>query len=89
LLWSFETALSKASRVSKESHSGFALQPLRKMRKENNISRLLKFGIDVSHPMAKPNRLGKASFQVSRTLSVNVRSEDAADVSSRLPSKAR
>jgi hypothetical protein len=48
LLWSSETDLSTASRVSKESHSGFALQPLRKIRKEQlekTIDRLRKYGI--------------------------------------------
>jgi hypothetical protein len=33
LLWSSETVLSTAFRVSKESHSGFASQPPRKIRK--------------------------------------------------------
>jgi hypothetical protein len=53
LLWSLETVLSTASRVSKESHSGFALQPLRKIRKEQlqkTIDRLGKYGIEVHHP---------------------------------------
>src|ERR1700689_1803438 len=33
LLWSSETLLSRAFRVSKESHSGLASQPVRKIRK--------------------------------------------------------
>lgn len=52
-LWSSETFLSTAFRVSKESHSGFALQPLRKIRKEQlqkTIDRLGKCGIEVQHP---------------------------------------
>jgi hypothetical protein len=46
LLWSSEIDLSTASRVSKESHSGFALQPARTIRKGKTIDRFRKYGID-------------------------------------------
>jgi hypothetical protein len=50
LLWSFETLWSTAFRVSKESHSGLASQPLRKIRRgklQKTIDRLRKCGIEV------------------------------------------
>jgi hypothetical protein len=50
LLWSSETVWSTAFRVSKESHSGLASQPLRKIRKgklQKTIGRLRKYGIEV------------------------------------------
>ena len=50
LLWSSETVWSTAFRVSKESHSGLASQPLRKIKKgklQKTIGRLRKYGIEV------------------------------------------
>jgi len=50
LLRSSETVWSTAFRVSKESHSGLASQPLRKIRKgklQKTIGRLRKYGIEV------------------------------------------
>ena len=52
LLWSSETVWSTAFRVSKESHSGLASQPLRKIRKgklQKTIGRLRKYGIERQH----------------------------------------
>jgi hypothetical protein len=54
LLWSSETVWSTAFRVSKESHSGPASQPLRKIRKgklQKTIGR-----IDSTCPALKPHR---------------------------------
>jgi hypothetical protein len=71
LLWSSETVLSTASRVSKESHSGFALQPLRKIMKgklQKTIDRLRKYDIEVPHAFTwlslVGNRFEGALFQV-------------------------
>jgi hypothetical protein len=50
LLWSSETAWSTAFRVSKESHSGLASQPPRRIRKgklQKTIGRLQKCGIEI------------------------------------------
>jgi hypothetical protein len=50
LLWSSETVWSTAFRVSTESHSGLASQPLRKIKKgklKKTIGRLRKYGIEV------------------------------------------
>jgi hypothetical protein len=50
LLWSSEIVWSTAFRVSEESHSGLASQPLRRMRKgklQKNIGRLQKYGIEI------------------------------------------
>jgi hypothetical protein len=61
LLWSSETVLSTASRVSKESHSGFAPQPLRKIRKgklQKAFDRLRKYGIEVRHAFTWLNLIG-------------------------------
>ena len=55
LLWSSETVWSTAFRVSKESHSGLASQPLRKIRKgklQKTIARLRKYGIKVRSCLA-------------------------------------
>jgi hypothetical protein len=45
LLWLSETLLSTALRVSKESHSGLALQPLRRTRQGKLQTISGKFGI--------------------------------------------
>ena len=74
LLWSSETVLSTAFRVSKESHSGLTSQPLRKIRKgklQKTIGRLRKYGIEVRHAPAwlnpsSGNRFEEALFQVAR-----------------------
>jgi hypothetical protein len=67
LLWSSETAWSTAFRVSKESHSGLASQPLRRIRKgkpQKTIGRLQKYGIEVRRaprveiPLGQPVRRG-------------------------------
>src|ERR1700733_13758645 len=50
LLWAAETVWSTAFRVSKESHSGLASQPLRKIKKgklQKTIGCLRKYGIEV------------------------------------------
>jgi hypothetical protein len=55
LLWSSETAWSTAFRVSKESHSGLALQLLRKIGKrklQKAIGSLRKYSIEVRHAPA-------------------------------------
>jgi hypothetical protein len=53
LLWSSETAWSTAFRVSKESHSGLASQPLRRIRTgklQKTSGRLRKYGIESDMP---------------------------------------
>jgi hypothetical protein len=48
LLWSSETVLRTARRVSEESHSGFALQPLTEIRKgkiQKAVDRLQVYGM--------------------------------------------
>lgn len=62
LLWSSATAWSTARRVSEESHSGFALQPPRKIRKgklQKTIGRLREYRIKVRHAPARLNLIGK------------------------------
>jgi hypothetical protein len=61
LLWSSETAWSTAFRVSEESHSGLASQPLRRIRTrklQRTNSRLRKYGIEIRHtpPALNPHR---------------------------------
>jgi hypothetical protein len=72
LLWSSETFWSTAFRVSKESHSGLASQPLRKIKKgklQKTIGRLRKYGnltcpCVVENP-SSGNRLEEVLFQVA------------------------
>jgi hypothetical protein len=52
LLWSSETVWSTAFRASKESHSGLASQPPRRIRQgklQRTIGRFRKYGIEVRH----------------------------------------
>jgi hypothetical protein len=67
LLWSSETFLSTAFRVSKESHSGLASQPTRKIRTtklQKTTDRVRKFGIMPSVvETSSGNRFEAALFQ--------------------------
>lgn len=72
LLWSSETVWSTAFRVSTESHSGLASQPLRKIKKgklKKTIGRLRKYGIEVCQPCVVGslirNQFEEALFQVA------------------------
>src|SRR3984957_20182010 len=54
LLWSSEMVLSTAFLASKVSHSGLAVQPLRKIRKgklQETVGRLRKYGIEIEHTL--------------------------------------
>jgi hypothetical protein len=62
LLWSSETVWITAFRVSKESHSGLASQPLRKIRKgklQKTIGRLRKYGIESDKPSVVESLIGQ------------------------------
>src|ERR1700684_3866528 len=62
LLWSSATVLSTAFRVSKESHSGLASQPVRKIRKgklQKNNGCLRIYGIESDKPSVVESLIGQ------------------------------